>query len=477
MATTVRPHTLGLGLSVGALVIAALSAKFGIAALALPLVVAAAIALLARPALAVAIAVSLVIIVEGSSSWGPSSLPSHVYDIVPGTKVAGHEVLLLLGTLAAVLERRARRLPILLPSPYGPAVGLLALGLLAGAWTGHEAGVGVNGLIVAGRNVVPVILVPFMVVQVVTDERRLRYALGLAAALCAFKAVAGLLAYVTGQTGFSDGGENLTYYEAPANIIMMFFTCFAAAAALTRVQLSRWVWLALPLVLASLALSLRRSFWIGTVLGLVLVLPIAVGSGRRFAIPAMAAIGVAIYLAVSTGGQLAAGSSGSDKSGSLRDRLSSISVSKIESNPQDRYRIGERRNVVAALRESPVAGLGLGIPYRQRYPLSLSDITHEYVHFAALWWWMKLGILGLLAYVALLATTVFAAARVWLRHPDAVVRAAGLAAATGIVGLGVAETTGTFAGPDPRSSVVVGAIAGLVSVAWKQSSGARRLAS
>jgi len=91
--------------------------------------------------------------------------------------------------------------------------------------------------------------------------------------------------------------------------------------------------------------------------------------------------------------------------------------------------------------------------------------AREYVHFTALWWWLKFGILGLAAYIAWTATLIATGLTVWRRHPDAIVRACGLGAGLGIVGLAIAELTGTFAGADPRSAIVIGALAGLLEAA------------
>lgn len=474
-----RPNTLhGLGVALAAFATVGAAAVVGPAALALPLLAVAAALVLARPAVAVAIAVGTAVVIEGLSDWGPTPVPSRIYDLLPGTKLAGIEALLLLAVVAAVLGRRARGLPILLPTPFSVPLGLLTVGLVAGAWTGRDAGVGINGIVEAARTAVPVVLVPFVVVQVVSGHQGLRRALALAGGLAAFKGVIGVLAYVGGFTAASVG-QKITYYEAPANTVMLMFLCFGVAALLTRQNLPTWVWAALPFALMALTLSFRRSFWIAALLALSLVAIVAASTNsRRFGAPAALIGAVAVYLALAGGGgQLSGGASDAGGSFSLRSRLTSINPSAIAANREDRYRLAERRNVLAELKERPVSGLGLGVGYEARYPLSIGDITHEYVHFAALWWWMKLGILGLIGYLWLIGATVVAGGSVWRRHPDGVVRAAGLAAAAGIVGYAVAETTATFSGSDVRSSIVLGGLLGLLSVAWAQTPSARDLAS
>jgi O-antigen ligase len=443
----------------------------GPAALALPAVAAGALLLLARPAVATGIAIAAYVVVEGQPDWGPSPQFARLYELIPGTKVSPAELLLILALVAVVVTRRSDRRPMRAPHPFTAALGLLLLGLLAGAVTGHDAGIGLFGLINAGRSIILVVLVPFLVVQVVDDVGRLRRALGVAAGLAAFKGVAGIGALLTGLTAASVG-QNLTYFEAPANTLMLGFLCVVLACLVTRVPLPVWVRFLAPVVLAALTLSYRRSFWIAAVLGLVLVVLVAAGGERRrIGLPALVMVVLAVVLAFSGGGKgsLAGTSTGGTSQGfNLQSRLASINPTSIAANKEDRYRIDERRNVLASLRGSPVAGLGLGVPYAQRFPLSLGDITHEYVHVAALWWWMKLGLLGLLGYVALIGSTVWAGWAVWRRHADPLVRAFGVGTAAATVGYGVAELTGTFAGPDPRSSVLLGAVLGLLSAAYTQ---------
>lgn len=452
-------------LLLGLLVIGGLSGKVGVAALALPLVAIAAVWLLTRPAASLALAVGTVIVVESDPSWGPSTQLSRVYAVIPGAKITPVELLLLLALAALALDLLASRRSLPWPRPFAGALLVIACGLVAGAVTGRDAGAGLTTIINAGRTVLPVVIVPVMVVGIVRTTPALRDAITVVGGLAAFKAVAGIGALLTGMTSASIDDRPLTYYEAPANALLMLSLLFVVAARLAQRRLPWWVWAATPFVAASLLYSFRRSFWIATALGIVLVALVGAGrTWRRIGVPAMLVSGLAAYLLLAGGlaGQL---DSPAASDSSLAGRLQSINPTKIASNVQDRYRLDERRNVVADLRDAPITGVGLGVDYRQRYPLSLGDITHQYVHFAALWWWMKLGILGLIAYVWLMATAVVVGIRVWTGHPDALVRSGGLAAAAAVVGLAVAETSGTFTGADQRFSIAFGALIGLLSVA------------
>lgn len=467
---------LGLAAALAFLGLLAATVVVGPVALVPPLIAVGAIWLIVHPGWAVGVAVGAVVVVERQADWGPSTLPARLYDYLPGAKLTGAEALLVLAVIAVVLHRRGRPGGLLLPWGFGLPLTLLALGLMSGVITGHTSGAGTDAILNAGRTALPVVLMPLLIVQVVEDRAGLRRALLVAAVLAIFKGLAGLAALATGLTGASVG-EPLTYFESPANTLMMLFCCVVLALAVMRVHgVPGWVWALFPLVLASLTLSYRRSFWIAMAAGALVVLLVGVGRDMRtFGAPIAAATAIAVILALSStgsGDRLADASvgSGSGSGGefSLAARLKSINPTSIASSRDDRYRIGERRNVLADLRESPISGIGLGISWTARYPLSIGDITREYVHVGALWWWMKCGVLGLIGYVWLLGAALLAGMRTRRGHPDALVRAAGLGSVGALIGYALAELTGTFSGADQRASVLLGTWIGLLAVAAAQ---------
>ena len=205
-------------------------------------------------------------------------------------------------------------------------------------------------------------------------------------------------------------------------------------------------------------LSYRRSFWIATVLGLLLVVLLALSPvGRRLLVPTALFVAVGIWLL---------GSINFQASSPIVKRAASLSPSSLTTNVEDRYRLDERANVVAQLEKKPITGLGILVPWEataRPLPIEHED-AREYVHFAALWWWMKLGILGLIAYPLLLLSMGRLAWKVWRKATEAIVRAFGLASLCGIAGLLVAETTATFTGAELRFTVVLGGQIGLLAL-------------
>ena len=86
----------------------------------------------------------------------------------------------------------------------------------------------------------------------------------------------------------------------------------------------------------------------------------------------------------------------------------------------------------------------------------------QYVHFAALWFWLKLGILGLFAYVGVLLGSVWLAWQAWRRSNEPLLRAFGLASLCGMAGLAVIDTTASFTGVEPRFTVLFAVQVGLL---------------
>jgi hypothetical protein len=432
--------------------------RYGPLALALPLAGVAALALIQHARIAVGLVVGLMVMVEGSSEdfLGVKG----AYDPLPFGLLTPVECLLVVALVAVLLERLRKDLPLRLPGPLTVPLALVVLAGVAGAVTGHFAGVSTRNLMFAGRQLVWLPLVPLLVVNVVETEREVRGALAFAASLALAKALIGLAGVLAG-VGIVVEGATITYYEPTANWLMMLVILTVVAALLLRARLPGWVIAATPLLLLSLTLSFRRSFWVAGLLALVLV--VLLGSrplGRRIALVAVLLLGVAIWTLERQPAQTQT---------PIVERAQSIEPSKVQANQQDRYRIDELRNVTAAIRKEPITGLGLGGQWEAVHPLG---VEHEngraYTHVDVLWWWMKLGILGVFAYLSLMGTMVAISWQIWRRAADRMLSAVGLATLCGLLGLAVVETVGSFTGIDPRFSALVGAVGGLLVAVRRQ---------
>jgi O-Antigen ligase len=434
--------------------VAAAALRYGAPALALPLAAVGALALLQRPRLAVGLAVGLMVVCEGRSD-DFLGFTQAVYDPLPlGPTPA--ECLLAVAVMAVLVDRLATQRPVRLVGPLTIPLLLVVLATAAGAVTGHFEGIGTEQMVFAARQLAWLVLVPLLVVNVVETERQVRGALAFGAALAVLKATLGLIGVVAG-VGVVVEGSTITYYEPTANWLVLLAILGVLAALVLRARPPAWLVAAMPLLVLSLTLSLRRSFWIGAALAILLVFALGLRpAGRQIVIVTGVLLAAAVWFLTLQPLQAEA---------PIVKRAQSLEPTKVEQNAQDRYRIDELRNVTAELREHPVTGLGLGGQWSATHPLGIEhENGRSYTHVVALWWWLKLGILGLLAYLAVMASMLAMSWQVWRRSSDPMLSAAGLAFMCGVLALAVVETVGSFTGVDPRFTALFGAVAGLVAV-------------
>ena len=431
--------------------------KEGMEGLALPLVLVLVVILARRPLVMVAITTGLAILCEGPT-FGLFSFTADLYHPIY-KELTFLDMLMGLSLVSVSLDimRRGKRPRV--PRAVRLPMLLLLLAMIAGTLTGHDNGVSTRAVVLSNNVLAYLLLLPLAIANLEIDRRQIAILLGGATALAIVKAGLGLVE-VFGHFGVStvEGtSTTLTYYEPTANWLIMITIFGLLAMLVIRASPPRWMLYASPLLIASLMLSYRRSFWIAAVLGILLVVLLAsTSTGRRTLIPVGLLVAAAIWSLGSTNFQ-------SSDSPIVR-RAASIVPSKIESNVEDRYRLDERANVLGAIGEHPLTGLGLSVPWTAGF--ATLSVEHPggrgYVHFAALWYWLKLGILGLFAYVAMLIASALLAWRVWRAPIEPWARAFGLAMLCGVVGLAVIETTAPFTGVDPRFTTLFAVQLGLL---------------
>lgn len=457
----------GVALLVGGFALLA-NQRLGVVGLLLPFAAVGMAVAIRFPVLAVFGAVAAAILGEGT---GFELLPatSELYRDL-GFGVMPIDVLFMVAVLAVALRSLRDRRPLILPPRLLTfAIVLLLLALAGGCVVAYDAGVSPTAALLATHHFVYVGLLPLLVVNLGLDERQVKRVLAGAVAVAVVKAVLGLAAIASGR-GIEVDGSVLTYYQPVANWLTMLTALAALAAIVMRAKPPAWLLLALPLVTASLLLSYRRSFWIG--FGLAVVVLVLFGlspSGRRLILPIGALLAVAIWML---------GSVAVQSDGAVAQRLQSLSPTKVTTKPEDRYRLDERANVVAELQRRPISGLGLDVPWRateQPLPVEVNP-EHTYVHFSVLFWWLKLGALGLAAWIATMASALALSWRVWRRSREPLMRAVGLASLCGVIGLLAIETTGSFTGVDLRFTIAFGAQLGLLAVMARQADAAAAVA-
>jgi hypothetical protein len=440
-----------------ALVILLAGHKLGnVEALLVPLGVAVLAIVLMRPMLALCLTIGVAILIEGGT-FGLFTFSSNVYtDIYKRLTPLDAMVVLSAASVALDVLRDGRSLRF--PKELRFPSLIVVLGMLSGIMVGKSGGEGLKSLALAENLIAYMVIVPLTVANLKVEPSRLRLALGGLFALAIVKALLGI-AEVALHKGISiEGSANLTYYEPTANWVIMLALLGIVVAAVARLRPPLWMLLGSPLLIAAMVLSYRRSFWIATVLGLVLVILLALSPvGRRLLVPAGLVVAASIWLL---------GSINFQSQSPIVRRAASLSPSSLSKNVEDRYRLDERANVLGDLEKKPVTGLGMLVPWEagtRPLPVEHED-ARQYVHFALLWWWMKLGIFGLLAYPLLLFAMARLAWKVWRRSAEAMFRAFGLASLCGVAGLLAAETTATFTGTDLRFTVVLAAQIGLLAL-------------
>ncbi|MCU1589887.1 MAG: hypothetical protein JWP11_1143 [Frankiales bacterium] len=190
----------------------------------------------------------------------------------------------------------------------------------------------------------------------------------------------------------------------------------------------------LSLYLLPIGLSFNRSTWIPLILGLVLLLllrpgPRVRGRGLRAGLSLVVA-GSILTVAASSGLLGRTPQAALDRAASTVD--SSVLSERSYTDRQD-----EDRAASAAIRRSPVVGVGLGQPYGARRPVYLSSppriifTERLFIHNTYLGIWLQVGLLGIVAILLLgasIARAVHDVVRVDRTQTDSTRRlAAGLA--------------------------------------------------
>ena len=348
-----------------------------------------------------------------------------------------------------------------LPDPLTLPLILMALALAGGAVTAMAAHAGVTqgDLFHRSMHIAYLFLVPLLAVNVMRDTRALKVFAVVAAALGAFKGITGL--YVAlGGIGEAVEEETISFLNPVPNLMMLLLLLGVTAAMIRKIKIPVWMMAGAPIALLSLILSFRRSFWIATAFTLIAVVIIA-SRRRGRAVLAIAGVTVALTLvAVATVGSSETGTS------PLAERAQTISPSGLGTNRGDRYRMDERHNVIENIQAHPLTGIGLGVPWKVHQPLAE---THDrrYAHVATLWYWLELGPMGLIAYLAVMIGGLWTAVLIWRRHQDETVQVCAIACFGALLGLVIVELTATFTGIEPRVSLLVGAALGWLAAAWR----------
>jgi O-antigen ligase len=438
--------------------------RLGGTGLFVPLLIVAAVLLVRRPIAAVALAIAAPVVCEGPT-FGIAAM-TKLYDPL-FKQLTALDVLVAFAAIAVALDLVRRQRQPHLPAALGFPLLLVAIAMAGGLAVTLGQGWSPRDTLFTMHVLFYLLVLPIAIVNLDLTRDQLMLLLKGAVGLALLKAAMGLIVMAAGGSVELDGGTHLTYYEPTANWLILLALLGTVAAIAGGMPKERWMLLAVPLLTTSLLLSYRRSFWIAAVLGLLLVLLLGTSRrGRRVLAPALVLVAAAIWLV---------GSIEFQAQTPLANRVQSLTPSKLQSNAEDRYRLDERVNVIAEIKRHPVAGIGLQDDWHAtERPLPVEHQNgRQYVHFALLWWWMKLGLLGAVAFISLLLGGLLLSWRTWRANRDPLFRCFGLASMCGIAGLVAVETTASFTGVDARFTVVLAAQLGLLAVLQRGAPAAR----
>lgn len=431
--------------------------KWGLDGLLAPLVAVVLVILLFRPLLTMTIVVGLTIVCEGPT-FGLFTFTNLFYGSI-AKDLSILDALVGFAVLSVAVDIVRHRRPVWIPGPLRIPLTLLALAMVGSVIMSHAAGTSLHLSILSEDTLCYLLFLPMAVANLEIDERQLKHLLYGAMGLAIVKALLGIVELEAGHGLVIEGIGGLTYYEAAPNWIIMVALFTVLAAVVIRAKPPVWLLIGGALLLASLLLSYRRSFWIAALVGIALIVLLGLAPrGRRVLLPVALAMVAGIWGLSTINFQ---------SQSPIFKRAVSLEPTAVEANASDRYRIDERVNVWANILEHPITGLGMTTPWKALVrPLALeTEEGREYVHFAVLWYWVKLGVLGVLAYLSILIGTAVLAWRAWRYTDLPVLRVFGLASLCAIAGLVVIETTATFTGGDQRFTVLFAVQAGLLALA------------
>ena len=315
--------------------------------------------------------------------------------------------LLAAGCVLLLLEDRTLRLP---PSPVTLPLFLflcwMAVTALLGAVRGNEL-----KYILADVRTLGYYVLYFWVLVYVRDRRTLMVMLKVLGVCLVLDAAVGAFYYLQGQggsVGFVETG--ISRFPAPHDI-------FLGATMLIATWIVVWphgrrrpwaLWPMLAIALLALAASLVRGYYVALVVGLVYLL-FVIRTHQR-----MRLIGGAIAVIVVLGAAVAA-----VQPAFLQSVVSRATAVTALNDPNIQFRLIENHDVWGQVKVHPVEGNGLGTGYLFDFSrFGVAPYVKYYIHNNYLWFWQRMGLIGLGLFTWFIAAFLFGRYRL----PDGALR-------------------------------------------------------
>jgi len=308
---------------------------------------------------------------------------------------------LLLAPLVAawVASLVARRSIIATRSPVALPLALFVVWVLVAAFIGYAGGNEIKLIFQDLRGLAYFVLF-FWVITSVADRASIMVLLKALAACVVAGFGVGLLYSALGRaqaTGFVEAG--VSRFPGPNDAFLMASVMLVAWVALWPKSRSRpaALWALLAVALVGLMLSFVRGYWVGFLVGILYLAVLLRGSQR-----------IRLFAGVLVVGALIAVATAVVQPAVFTSVISrAVAVTAIgDRNVQ--YRFLENQAVERQIRQKPLVGYGLGktfVPDFQRYGVPLQP--EVYIHNNYLWFWQRLGAVGLILFTWTLMAFLF----------------------------------------------------------------------
>ncbi|MDP8245349.1 MAG: O-antigen ligase family protein [Candidatus Hinthialibacter antarcticus] len=310
--------------------------------------------------------------------------PTLYYYTVPGLGLNPFEIALLALVAATLLHRKGRL--------YGTRLDGVMIGFGLACLLGYITCIrlyGDPGRLFEPRRLLHFYLAYFLTVNLIRSKQALKMFLMVFFAAVALKGLQGVFLYTLGEglqikwkirAIFTGWGDSL-------NFVTMLL--ILAAFVLDRAPLpAKRLWLvATPIVLFSFLFSYKRAYYVALVVGLLVLFLMQKGRARvRFMTSAFVGFLLLLILITAAGQWRPIGM-----------RFESILNPTKESSAN--YRLVEWQNALISIRKNPTSGIGLGGVMPMEIYLSRTNLLG--VHNTYLWVAVKMGAVGLFAYLLL----------------------------------------------------------------------------
>jgi hypothetical protein len=341
--------------------------------------------------------------------------------------------------LAAWLTRAGAERRVRLPHGYilRAYALFMAVVLLAEAW-GMVNGGDWNHSLWELRPQVYGFVVFILAASLVRERRQVVLLASLFLAGAAFKAGVGYYRYFITLHGDLGDAQSLLAHEDTYFLVMFLVAAIAAAIWVRRPAVMAALLLASPVV-AVVMLENRRRVGVLTLiaaLAVVVVLAVRFEPAVRKRVIIFTVIGITAF-AIFVG---AAWNTNNGLAGQVVRPLRTTLTNQVDQRDylSNLYRINENADIIATYNTSPVIGVGFGLPMQVVFPLA--DISQQYPlwnyipHNSLLWVGMRMGMLGMATFWALIGTIILEGIRVLRSQEDSLLRAVAAFALAAVVG-------------------------------------------